>query len=172
MEAWLSENIELSFKTGDQIWTSIMYLNWHICYAICYWNFKTTSTRLRIQIKALLRNLFLLLLCVFFIYFAYSKSSLTAGDTFQYVWVLNETALHVCIYVNTLRLRKILMESLFWSWASFEKKIFFAKIGIFYKAIVGPLSEAYAQSYSSGERIKLIICQIRHEISVTIHAYF
>ena len=54
-------------------------------------------------------------------------------------------------------------------WASSEKMIIFAKIGIFYKSIAGPLSEAYTQPYSFGGRIKLIICQIRHERSVTIH---
>ena len=53
-------------------------------------------------------------------------------------------------------------------WASSEKMIFFAKIGIFCKSIAGPLSEAYTQPYSFGGRIKLIICQIRHELSVTI----
>ena len=47
-----------------------------------------------------------------------------------------------------------------------------AKIGIFCKSIAGPLSivvQAYTQPYSFGGRIKLIICQIRHELSVTIH---
>ena len=46
---------------------------------------------------------------------------------------------------------------------------FFAKIGIFCKSIAGPPSEAYTQPYSFGGRIKPIICQIRHELSVTIH---
>ena len=46
---------------------------------------------------------------------------------------------------------------------------FFAKIGIFCKSIASPLSEAYTQPYKFGGRIKLIICQIRHEVSVTIH---
>ena len=47
---------------------------------------------------------------------------------------------------------------------------FCAKIGIFCKSITGPLSEAKTQpSYSFSGRIKLIICQIRHELSVTIH---
>ena len=49
---------------------------------------------------------------------------------------------------------------------------FFAKIGIFCKSIAGPLQsvvQAYAQPYSFGGRIKLIICQIRHELSVSIH---
>ena len=49
---------------------------------------------------------------------------------------------------------------------------FFAKIGIFCKSISGPLHSvvlAYAQPYSFGGRIKLIICQIRNELSVTIH---
>ena len=41
---------------------------------------------------------------------------------------------------------------------------FFAKIDIFYKSIGGPLSEAYTQP-----RISLISCQIRYELSVTIH---
>ena len=49
-------------------------------------------------------------------------------------------------------------------WASSEKMI--------WKSIVGPLLsvvQAYTQPYSLGGRIKLIICQIRHELSVTIH---
>ena len=53
--------------------------------------------------------------------------------------------------------------------ASSEKMIFFAKIGIFCKLIASPLGEAYTQSYSFGGRIKLIIRQIRHKLSVTIH---
>ena len=52
-------------------------------------------------------------------------------------------------------------------WASSEKMIFFAKIGIFCTSIASPA--AYTQPYSFGGRIKLIICQIRHELSVTIH---
>ena len=57
-------------------------------------------------------------------------------------------------------------------WASSEKMIFIAKIGIFCKSIAGPLPsilQAYTLPYSFGGRIKLIICQIRHELSVTIH---
>ena len=54
-----------------------------------------------------------------------------------------------------------------WAWS--EKMIFFAKIGIFCKSIAGPLSEAYTQPYSFGGRIKLLIYQIRHELSLTIH---
>ena len=49
---------------------------------------------------------------------------------------------------------------------------FFAKIGIFCKSITGPLPsivQAYTQSYSFGRRIKLIIFQIRHELSITMH---
>ena len=49
---------------------------------------------------------------------------------------------------------------------------FFVKIGIFCKSIAGPLREAYTQPYSFGGRIKLIICQIRHELSVTILSLF
>ena len=57
-------------------------------------------------------------------------------------------------------------------WTSSEKMIFFRKIGIFYKSITDSLPsvvQAYTQPYSFGGRIKLIICQIRHELSVTIH---
>ena len=57
-------------------------------------------------------------------------------------------------------------------WASFEKMIFFAKIGIFCKSIASSLSEALfkgTQPYSVGGRIKLIICQIKHELNVIIH---
>ena len=57
-------------------------------------------------------------------------------------------------------------------WASFEETIFFAKTGIFCKSIAGSLPsvvQAYTLPYLFGERIKLIICQIRHELSVIIH---
>ena len=54
-------------------------------------------------------------------------------------------------------------------WASSEKMIFFAKIGIIYNSIPGPLVQAHTQPHSLGGRIKLIICQIRHELSVAIH---
>ena len=57
-------------------------------------------------------------------------------------------------------------------WASSEKVILFAEIGIFCKSIAGPLTsvvQAYTQPYSVGRRIKLIICQIRHLLSVTIY---
>ena len=52
------------------------------------------------------------------------------------------------------------------------KDDFFAKIGIFCMSIAGPLPslvQSYTQQCSFGERIKLIFCQIRHELSVTIH---
>ena len=47
-----------------------------------------------------------------------------------------------------------------------KRWFYFAKIGIFYKSIAGTLAsvvQAYTQAYSCGERIKRIICQIRHE---------
>ena len=47
-----------------------------------------------------------------------------------------------------------------------------AKIGIIRKSIAGPLPsvvQEYTQPYSFGRRIKLIICQIRHGNSYTIH---
>ena len=47
---------------------------------------------------------------------------------------------------------------------------FFGKIDIFCKSIAGPLPsvvQAYTQPYSFGERIKQIICQIRHELSLS-----
>ena len=49
---------------------------------------------------------------------------------------------------------------------------FFAKISIFCKSIASPFPsvvQAYTQPYSFGGRIKLLICPIRHELSVTIH---
>ena len=46
---------------------------------------------------------------------------------------------------------------------------FFAKIDKSNVAILPRVVQAYTQSYSFGARIKLIICQIRHEPSVTIH---
>ena len=52
------------------------------------------------------------------------------------------------------------------------KDDFFAKIGIICNSIAGPLPsvvQAYTQPYSFGGRIKLIICQIRHELNVIIH---
>ena len=48
----------------------------------------------------------------------------------------------------------------------------FAKIGIFYKSIAGPflsIVQAYRELYSFGGRLKLIMCQIRYELSVTIY---
>ena len=51
-----------------------------------------------------------------------------------------------------------------------KDEVFFAKIGIFCKSIAGLLFsvfQAYTQPYSFGGRIKLIICQIRHEISTS-----
>ena len=53
-----------------------------------------------------------------------------------------------------------------------KRWFFFAKIGIFCKSITIPLPsvvQAYTQPYLFGERLKLIICQIRHELSVAIH---
>ena len=50
-------------------------------------------------------------------------------------------------------------------WASSEKMIFFTKIVAIFPSVV----QAYTQPYSFGVRINLIICQIRHELSVTIH---
>ena len=53
-----------------------------------------------------------------------------------------------------------------------KRWIFFAKISIFCKSIADPLPsvvQAYTEPYSFGGRIKLITCQIRHELSVTIH---
>ena len=57
-------------------------------------------------------------------------------------------------------------------WASCENIVFSATIDIFCKSIAGPLPsivQAYIQLYSFGGRIKLIICQISHELIVTIH---
>ena len=53
-------------------------------------------------------------------------------------------------------------------WTSSEKMTVFAKIGNFCKSIAGPLpsvAKAYTQPYSLGG----IICQISHEVSITIH---
>ena len=49
---------------------------------------------------------------------------------------------------------------------------FFTKIDIICKAITGPFAsvvQAYTQPYSFGGKIKVIICQIRHELSVNIY---
>ena len=51
-----------------------------------------------------------------------------------------------------------------------KRCFFFAKIGIFCKSIAGPhpsIVQAYSQQYSYGGRLKLIICQIRHEINTS-----
>ena len=53
-----------------------------------------------------------------------------------------------------------------------KRWFFFAKIFIFCKSIAGRLPrgvQAYTQSYSFGGSIKLIICQLSHKLSVTIH---
>ena len=57
-------------------------------------------------------------------------------------------------------------------WASSEKMNFLPKMPIYCKSIAGPLRsivQAYTQSNSFGGSIKLIICQIRHVLSITIH---
>ena len=56
-------------------------------------------------------------------------------------------------------------------WASSEKMFFFfAKIGIFCKAqTLRSVIHGYRQPYSFGGWIKLIICQIWHELSINIH---
>ena len=46
---------------------------------------------------------------------------------------------------------------------------FFAKIVKSNVAIFPSVVQAYMEPYSFGERIKLIICQIRHKLGVTIH---
>ena len=49
---------------------------------------------------------------------------------------------------------------------------FFARIDIFCKSMAGSLPsvvQAYTQPYSFGGRKELIVCQIRHELNVTIH---
>ena len=46
---------------------------------------------------------------------------------------------------------------------------FFAKIVKSNAAIFPNVVQAYTEPYSFGGRIKLIICQIRHELTVTIH---
>ena len=54
---------------------------------------------------------------------------------------------------------------------SWKDDFFFAKIGIFCKSIAGPVprvDQACTQPYSFGGRIKLIICQIMRELSVTV----
>ena len=50
--------------------------------------------------------------------------------------------------------------------------VLFAKIGIFCKSIASPLPsvvQSYTQPYSFGGSLKLIICQIRYELSATIY---
>ena len=53
-------------------------------------------------------------------------------------------------------------------WAPFEKNIFFAKIVKSNIAIFPSIVQASTQPYSFGGRIKLIVCQIRHDLSVGI----
>ena len=53
--------------------------------------------------------------------------------------------------------------------SSSENMIFFVKIVKSNVAIFPSVVQAYTQSYLFDRRIKLIICQIRHELSVTIH---
>ena len=54
-------------------------------------------------------------------------------------------------------------------WASSEKMIFFDDDFQSNVAIFPSVVQAYTQPYSFGGSIQLIICQIRHELSVTIH---
>ena len=57
-------------------------------------------------------------------------------------------------------------------WASYEKMIFILQYYHDFQsnvAIFPSIVQAYTQPYSFGGRIKLIICQIWHELSVSIH---
>ena len=82
------------------------------------------------------------------------------SDSFWVRRLFNVCVLQFCLFTYLPRSK----------WASSEKIIFFfAKIGIFCMSIAGPISEAYTEPYSFDVRIKLIICQIGQELSVTIH---
>ena len=59
---------------------------------------------------------------------------------------------------------KIKMSFMIW-----DEMIFFAKMGIICKSIFPSVVQAHKQPYSCDGRIKLIVCQIRHELSVTVH---
>ena len=96
--------------------------------------------------------------------YASGPKSTQNSDSFWVRWFFN-----VCVRVFCASNVTILFVYIL---AKIKKMIFFAKIGIFCKSIAGPLPsvvEAYTQPYSFGGRIKLIICEIRHEVSVTIH---
>ena len=102
----------------------------------------------------------------------YASGPKSAPNSYSY-WV--RRLFNVCVRVFCAPNAKILLvyipakinTSLIW-----KDDFFFAKIGIFCKSIAGPLPsvvQGYTQPYSFGGKIKLIICQIRHELSVTIH---
>ena len=85
--------------------------------------------------------------------------------------VLGASAFNVCVGVFCVPNATILFVYIH---AKIKMSFFWnAKIGIFCKSSKkGPLSEACTQPYSFDGRIKLIMCQIRHELSVTIHKIF
>ena len=83
---------------------------------------------------------------------------------------------NVCVRIfcapNATILRVYIPAKIKMSFFGRDDFFFFAKIDIFCKSIAAPLPsivQQYTQPYSFGGRIKLITCQIRHELSVTIH---
>ena len=101
--------------------------------------------------------------------YASGQKSALNSESFWVCWLFNVCVLVFCASNATIFLvcipAKIKM-SFIW------KDDFLCQIGIFCKSIACPFPsvvQAYTQPYSFGGRIKLIICQIRHELSVTIH---
>ena len=99
--------------------------------------------------------------------YASEPKSTPNSDSF---WVLR--LFNVCMRVFSAPMRQFCMfthppRS---KWASSEKMIFKPKSSVSQSVAIFPsVVQAHTQPYSFDRRIKLIICQIRHELSVAIH---
>ena len=99
--------------------------------------------------------------------YAFGPKSAPNSNLFWVRQLFNVCVRVFCASNVTILLAYIAKMSFIW-----KDDFFFAKVDIFCKSIASPLPsvvQAYTQQYSFGGKIKLIICEIRYERSVTIH---
>ena len=95
----------------------------------------------------------------------YASGPKSAPNSYSF-WV--RRLFNVCVRVFCVPNATILFVNIFVK-SKMSFVWFLAKIGKTNVAIFPSVVQAYTQPYSFGEKIKLIICHIRHELSVTIH---
>ena len=93
-------------------------------------------------------------------------NAISSAADLQKQWlVLMRRLFNVCVRVSCAPNAAILLVYIPTKWVSSKKIFFFLLKSAFFVRLV----QAYTQAYSFSGRIKLIICQITHELSVTIH---